>query len=171
MFIHYLFGVMSCVIVSVLCLSFFFYTYVLYIYLLCFYLIVVMLFILFISIFAFDLHDFLIYFSSILVFVFLFVFFFSSRRRHTRCALVTGVQTCALPISIGTILEITPLLPWRPAILSPGCSLRFTATNTLAIFMTPGGSSSPRCSLSTLFSKRLLSSSIDPSNCLLRDSR
>src|SRR3546814_1565393 len=26
------------------------------------------------------------------------VFFFSSRRRHTRCALVTGVQTCALPI-------------------------------------------------------------------------
>src|SRR3546814_11811523 len=27
-------------------------------------------------------------------------FFFSSRRRHTSCALVTGVQTCALPISI-----------------------------------------------------------------------
>src|SRR3546814_6677562 len=29
----------------------------------------------------------------------LFLFLFSSRRRHTRCALVTGVQTCALPIS------------------------------------------------------------------------
>src|SRR3546814_2817488 len=28
------------------------------------------------------------------------VFFFSSRRRHTRCALVTGGQTCALPISV-----------------------------------------------------------------------
>src|SRR3546814_9445422 len=28
----------------------------------------------------------------------LMIFFFSSRRRHTRCALVTGVQTCALPI-------------------------------------------------------------------------
>src|SRR3546814_14441839 len=28
------------------------------------------------------------------------VFLFSSRRRHTRCALVTGVQTCALPISV-----------------------------------------------------------------------
>src|SRR3546814_8867839 len=28
-----------------------------------------------------------------------FIVFFSSRRRHTRCALVTGVQTCALPIS------------------------------------------------------------------------
>src|SRR3546814_6841149 len=33
------------------------------------------------------------------VFTCLSFFFFSSRRRHTRCALVTGVQTCALPIS------------------------------------------------------------------------
>src|SRR3546814_2969608 len=33
-----------------------------------------------------------------------FVFFFSSRRRHTRCALVTGVQTCALPILPGAEL-------------------------------------------------------------------
>src|SRR3546814_17264073 len=32
------------------------------------------------------------------VFLFFLFFFFSSRRRHTRCALVTGVQTCALPI-------------------------------------------------------------------------
>src|SRR3546814_18760813 len=31
---------------------------------------------------------------------FSYCFFFSSRRRHTRCALVTGVQTCALPISV-----------------------------------------------------------------------
>src|SRR3546814_1317136 len=31
--------------------------------------------------------------------IYVFVcFFFSIRRRHTRCALVTGVQTCALPI-------------------------------------------------------------------------
>src|SRR3546814_11644190 len=29
----------------------------------------------------------------------MYTFFCSSRRRHTRCALVTGVQTCALPIS------------------------------------------------------------------------
>src|SRR3546814_6276680 len=29
--------------------------------------------------------------------------FFSSRRRHTICALVTGVQTCALPILVTTI--------------------------------------------------------------------
>src|SRR3546814_6283130 len=30
--------------------------------------------------------------------LFVLCVFFSSRRRHTRCALVTGVQTCALPI-------------------------------------------------------------------------
>src|SRR3546814_8854554 len=60
-------------------------------------------------------------------------FFFSSRRRHTRCALVTGVQTCALPIfdfsrelirdepprygwakfPIGTAAPVTPR--WEPA--------------------------------------------------------
>src|SRR3546814_21169264 len=35
------------------------------------------------------------------MFAFVFVYFFlSSRRRHTRCALVTGVQTCALPIFV-----------------------------------------------------------------------
>src|SRR3546814_8967077 len=33
-------------------------------------------------------------------------FFFSSRRRHTRCALVTGVQTCSLPISNLTQHEV-----------------------------------------------------------------
>src|SRR3546814_5920386 len=36
-------------------------------------------------------------------------FFFSSRRRHTRCALVTGVQTCALPI-----------LSWLSRLSKPG---------------------------------------------------
>src|SRR3546814_5835973 len=34
-------------------------------------------------------------------------FFFSSRRRHTSCALVTGVQTCALPILEKRLLIIT----------------------------------------------------------------
>src|SRR3546814_18690620 len=36
-------------------------------------------------------------------------FFFSSRRRHTRCALVTGVQTCALPIS-AAVLHLVPYI-------------------------------------------------------------
>src|SRR3546814_4196862 len=37
----------------------------------------------------------------------MWLFFFSSRRRHTRCALVTGVQTCALPICGGPDGEIS----------------------------------------------------------------
>src|SRR3546814_3775772 len=40
-------------------------------------------------------------------------FFFSSRRRHTRGALVTGVQTCALPISMDA--EIAVCDPVEPA--------------------------------------------------------
>src|SRR3546814_5403985 len=38
--------------------------------------------------------------------VWLIMFFFSSRRRHTRCALVTGVQTCALPIYPVTVQDV-----------------------------------------------------------------
>src|SRR3546814_16009652 len=38
------------------------------------------------------------------------MFFFSSRRRHTMCALVTGVQTCALPI-----FGQTTSTDWKPA--------------------------------------------------------
>src|SRR3546814_5045726 len=38
-------------------------------------------------------------------------FFFSSRRRHTRCALVTGVQTCALPISALAIVKAVTQAP------------------------------------------------------------
>src|SRR3546814_2076436 len=37
-----------------------------------------------------------------------FMLLFSSRRRHTRCALVTGVQTCALPISKGLGKRLEP---------------------------------------------------------------
>src|SRR3546814_2756098 len=44
---------------------------------------------------------------SFLIFV---LFVCSSRRRHTRCALVTGVQTCALPISITAHGEDIPML-------------------------------------------------------------
>src|SRR3546814_4068613 len=32
-------------------------------------------------------------------------FIFSSRGRHTRCALETGVQTCALPISAPPLVQ------------------------------------------------------------------
>src|SRR3546814_1742545 len=40
------------------------------------------------------------------------VFLFSSRRRHTRCALVTGVQTCALPILPGDMFLIANHVSW-----------------------------------------------------------
>src|SRR3546814_10311718 len=42
--------------------------------------------------------------------------FFSSRRRHTRCALVTGVQTCALPIS--TLPQLSGARSTEPADLA-----------------------------------------------------
>src|SRR3546814_6079813 len=48
------------------------------------------------------------------------MFFFSSRRRHTRCALVTGVQTCALPIyalSPKNAFGLTQLMPGTAASL------------------------------------------------------
>src|SRR3546814_2020873 len=40
-------------------------------------------------------------------------FFFSSRRRHTRCALVTGVQTCALPISLQSEVNALSTLSYQ----------------------------------------------------------
>src|SRR3546814_7840418 len=42
----------------------------------------------------------------------LLFFCFSSRRRHTRCALVTGVQTCALPIYLSYDLRCHQLIEW-----------------------------------------------------------
>src|SRR3546814_5416140 len=42
----------------------------------------------------------------------MFLILFSSRRRHTICALVTGFQTCALPISLllGEVAALSRLL-------------------------------------------------------------
>src|SRR3546814_2318898 len=55
------------------------------------------------------------------------VVFFSSRRRHTRCALVTGVQTCALPIYCSHP-ERNRLCAWRagPRIMTLQRSLLIT---------------------------------------------
>src|SRR3546814_3635753 len=50
--------------------------------------------------------DYGVYFSLFVLF-----FFFSSRRRHTRCALVTGVQTCALPISLDAFTKTIGFTP------------------------------------------------------------
>src|SRR3546814_5984988 len=86
------------------------------------------------------------------MFVFSF-FFFSSRRRHTRCALVTGVQTCALPIlTIAAPRDLTAkwLAPRlarysqqapdvRFTLVSADSGIDFTEANLdLAIFWTDG---------------------------------
>src|SRR3546814_9597041 len=43
-----------------------------------------------------------------------FLFFFSSRSWHTGCALVPGVQTCALPICAMRLLDRLQRLAERP---------------------------------------------------------
>ena len=54
----------------------------------------------------------------------------------------TGVPSARWGMSsTGRILEMTPLLPWRPANLSPSVILRFWATYTRTSWLTPGGSS------------------------------
>src|SRR3546814_9162101 len=57
-------------------------------------------------------------------------FFFSSRRRHTMCALVTGVQTCALPIS-------APRPAARPAIGGAVPAASACRRGGLPVFMRP----------------------------------
>src|SRR3546814_1684950 len=52
-----------------------------------------------------------------------YFFFFSSRRRHTRCALVTGVQTCALPIS-AVLLQHRGAAAWQ-RVAKPGALARW----------------------------------------------
>src|SRR3546814_1971063 len=60
----------------------------------------------------------------------LLCFFFSSRRRHTRCALVTGVQTCALPIWQWCAQVKSAAHPSGPNDFAPGhsTSLSYPAT-------------------------------------------
>src|SRR3546814_2877866 len=68
-------------------------------------------------------------------------FFFSSRRRHTSCALVTGVQTCALPISLPQAA-----IPWPCCGTARGLRCRSTAcSRTIRTARIP---SLPRCSRS-----------------------
>src|SRR3546814_3830385 len=55
-------------------------------------------------------------------------FFFSSRRRHTRCALVTGVQTCALPISHPAAPHWREVHQGRPCPVQRRCSLPHPGT-------------------------------------------
>src|SRR3546814_5862854 len=66
----------------------------------------------------------------------MYYFFFSSRRRHTRCALVTGVQTCALPIFVEFYLargmKIDDFAPNLSFFFSNGMDPEYTAIGRVA---------------------------------------
>src|SRR3546814_6624061 len=59
-------------------------------------------------------------------------FFFSSRRRHTRCALVTGVQTCALPILVDNVTLAFALLIPTMMLTTAASSVQGTALQLMA---------------------------------------
>ena len=68
----------------------------------------------------------------------------------------TGVPSGRNGISsTGSTRVMTPLLPWRPAILSPAPILRFCAIETRTSWLTPGGSSSLASREKTLTSTTL----------------
>src|SRR3546814_4549271 len=58
-------------------------------------------------------------------------FFFSSRRRHTRCALVTGVQTCALPILSASLAR----RPWWDRFRGEAAVVGFTLALGVVAFL------------------------------------
>src|SRR3546814_8504834 len=74
-------------------------------------------------------------------------FFFSSRSRHTRCALVTGVQTCALPIYahaqripvVRRAEMLAELMRFRYGIAIAGTHGKTTTTSLVASVLAEGG--------------------------------
>src|SRR3546814_3436482 len=59
------------------------------------------------------------------------MFFFSSRRRHTSCALVTGVQTCALPICFSG--RPSTRVPAGATLISDAAELRVDAFDVIEV--------------------------------------
>src|SRR3546814_10649242 len=71
-----------------------------------------------------------------------FIFFYASRRRHPRCALVTGVQTCALPILLVLLpkdaCQATLKLGLQHHARQPGVGItRFEESGELALWPAP----------------------------------
>src|SRR3546814_3584132 len=69
----------------------------------------------------------------------------STRRRHTRCAFVTGVQTCALPISQSVSVSSTPMwraiaFRWTGALVDPPIAelTRIAFRNAARVMMSDG---------------------------------
>src|SRR3546814_11999637 len=70
-------------------------------------------------------------------------FFFSSRRRHTRCALVTGVQTCALPIWPFGVPNAAS--SYRLPGLHPCPNRAFLCSRLVKLFILSARSTEPTC--------------------------
>src|SRR3546814_6554636 len=66
------------------------------------------------------------------------MFFVSSRRRHTRCALVTGVQTCALPIFTPSLIGSAVAQAWKPALPFRDRFLQWIVGSTVSYYATMG---------------------------------
>src|SRR3546814_14275594 len=66
------------------------------------------------------------------------MFFVSSRRRHTRCALVTGVQTCALPIFTPSLIGSAVAQAWKPALPFRDRFLQWIVGATVSYYATMG---------------------------------
>src|SRR3546814_9402762 len=71
----------------------------------------------------------------------MFCFFFSSRRRHTSCALVTGVQTCALPIY--SWHRAVGLWVIAPALVTIGCGAAMVFSSSFGAEEPPRVSAPP----------------------------
>src|SRR3546814_9908243 len=65
-------------------------------------------------------------------------FFFSSRRLHTSCALVTGVQTCALPISKTYPTQPNYSCPANYTLSGTTCSMTLSQPATVTMVCPPG---------------------------------
>src|SRR3546814_4060599 len=72
-----------------------------------------------------------------------YLLFFSSRRRHARCALVTGVQTCALPILIMIFGAIMPAFVgfanWMIPLQIGASDMAFARMNNFSFWLLPVG--------------------------------
>src|SRR3546814_4784979 len=91
--------------------------------------------------------------------IYLYSFFFSSRRRHTRCALVTGVQTCALPISaLASVYAINKYVQERMTLtLTAAYGMEGVALRLWNVYGPGQALSNPYTGVLAIFASRLAS--------------
>src|SRR3546814_464198 len=87
------------------------------------------------------------------------LFFFSSRRRHTRCALVTGVQTCALPIlSAPRLFRWEYVKPYEQLVIADGSKVWVYDPDLAQATVRPQGAEEQNSPLATLIDPARLDS-------------